>query len=149
MLFKFNLPLKATCYFCFSIHKLNVYLRFCKVVVDIIIYIQRCGEFYAESFLSAKVVPKASCSRQRLLTAVHGETASPALCRAPPTNTHSTEKAKKRKKQGRPGPASARPLPRRRRPSVLRSPRQPHASDATTTTSSRLIPVSTAAREAG
>jgi hypothetical protein len=63
-------------------------------------------------------------ARQRkVLTAVPGETASPALCRAPPTNTHGTEKRKKEKKQGRPGPASAKPLPRRRRPPVLRSPR--------------------------
>jgi hypothetical protein len=54
------------------------------------------------------------------------ETASPALCRAPPTNTHDIEK--KEKKQGRSVPASARPLPHRRWPSVLRSPRQPHRS---------------------
>jgi hypothetical protein len=61
------------------------------------------------------------------LTAVPSETASPALCRAPPTNTHDIEK-KRKKKQGRSGPASARPLPHRRWPPVLRSPRQPHRS---------------------
>jgi hypothetical protein len=48
-------------------------------------------------------------ARQRMvLTVVPGEMASPALYRAPPTNTHGTEKRKKRKKskagQGPPPP---------------------------------------------
>jgi hypothetical protein len=47
--------------------------------------------------------------------------ASPALCRAPPKYSRHRQM---KKKQGRPGPASARPRPRHRRPPVLRSPRQ-------------------------
>jgi hypothetical protein len=37
----FNLPHHAICHFCFSIHKLNFKLRFCKMVVDIITYIRK------------------------------------------------------------------------------------------------------------